>query len=304
MAFAFLFLVLPVSVKGKEGLKHPLKPFLWKVEGQGLTKPAYLFGTIHVAAPSVTTLHPAAQKAFDAADYFYAEVDMSPESQMGAMALMIRNDGKTLSQSIGANLTKKLDMELKAINPMLSSVPFQSMKTWLVATLPSLLPDQLEGKKPLDLQLWEAAIAANKETVGLESIETQLKGFNKLTEAEQIDFMKASIKQLEKDRKAKSSLKDRLTNAYLTGDEKKVLEKLHASFIEMKKGSNPALGQKLWDAILVARDETISHAILKALQAEPNSSHFFAVGTAHYCTETSILFHLKKAGYIITRIEK
>jgi uncharacterized protein YbaP (TraB family) len=44
------------QVFGQE-VKHPEKPLLWKIEGKGLEKPSYLFGTIHLGAEAVTTLH-------------------------------------------------------------------------------------------------------------------------------------------------------------------------------------------------------------------------------------------------------
>ena len=46
----------------------PDKPLLWKIEGNPLEKPSYLFGTIHLTTPRIEKLHPAAQKAFDAAE--------------------------------------------------------------------------------------------------------------------------------------------------------------------------------------------------------------------------------------------
>ena len=89
-------------------LKHPVKPALWKIEGKGLEKPSYLFGSIHLGDPRVTTLHPDAEKAFVASDHFYAEIDLDPAKQMAIAPKLMRKDGKTLSESIGPDLTGKL----------------------------------------------------------------------------------------------------------------------------------------------------------------------------------------------------
>lgn len=303
-ALTMLAFSLPSTVNADEAIKHPAKPFLWKVEGKDLTKPSYLFGTVHVSDPAAATLHPAAQKAFDSADSFYAEVDMTPEKQMEAMPLMMRQDGKTLSESIGEELSKQLDAELALINPQITSAPFQPMKTWLVSSLPSILPDQMAGKKPLDLQLWEAATTAKKKTAGLETMEGQLKGFNALTEPEQIALMAISLKLLKEERAKEVNTRQQIVNAYIAGDEAKIIETIHASFLEMQKGDEKELGEKLLKSVLIDRDKTISESILKELKADAKSSHFFAVGTAHYCTEKSILSYVKDAGYTVTRIEK
>lgn len=307
IALTCLTSLLPSTVKAEaeaDQIKHPTKPFLWKVEGKDLTTPSYLFGTIHLSDPSVATLHPVAQKAFNQSDYFYAEIDMSIENQMAGAQKMMRKDGKQLNESIGAELTAQLDKELKLINPQLTSAPFQPMKTWLVAILPTLLPDQLAGKKPLDLQLWEAATKANKKTIGLETMEDQMKGFNSLTETEQITFLKLSLDHLEKERMSNISMKDKITKAYLQGDETKVVDLVFAYSKGLPEGKNKLLGQKIIALVLIARDKTISQSIINALKKTPKSSHFFAVGAAHYCTEKSILFHLKEAGYTVTRVEK
>ncbi len=70
------------SEKKKADEKSPLKiekPFLWKVEKAESTdsaaKVSWLFGTIHVPDEEVTTLHPAAQAAFDQASAAYFEID-------------------------------------------------------------------------------------------------------------------------------------------------------------------------------------------------------------------------------------
>jgi uncharacterized protein len=178
--------------------KHPLKPLLWKVEGKGLTQPSYLFGTIHISKGPAATLHPAAQKAFDASSHFYAEIPMDPESQIALAPLMMRKDGKTLDEAIGKDLAEELNAELKLINPALDSTPFQSMNTWLAAILPQMLPHQMEGGKPLDLQLWEKAKASGKSTAGMEKPEAQMIAFTELTEAEQVIMLSETLRLLKK----------------------------------------------------------------------------------------------------------
>ena len=303
-AFTLLALSSTALIQAEEPAKHPVKPFLWKVEGPQLTKASYLFGTIHLGEPSVATLHPAAETAFNQADTVYTEINLSTESQLAMTPLLIRKDGKTLDESIGKDLAEQLNAELRIINPQLNSVPFQNLNTWLVASIPSLLPNQLKGLKALDLQLWEKAAAAGKKTAGLEEAEDQLKGFNTLTEPEQVIFMEEALKKMATDRAAGISQTQLLKAAYITGEIEEINTVINAAILEMKQSKHKELGEKIWQKLLTDRDVTISQSIIENLQSAPKKSHFFAVGTAHYCTDTSILFHLKKAGYTLTRIEK
>ena len=112
---------LPATAEEEKPV-HPEKPMLWKIEREN-APPSYLFGTIHVSDPGVTNLHPAAQKAFDASDAVYTEVSMEMAAQLAATMSMLRKDGKTLKQSIGPELSARLDEEIGALMPGFNSAP-------------------------------------------------------------------------------------------------------------------------------------------------------------------------------------
>lgn len=284
--------------------RHPLKPLLWKVEGKGLEKPSYLFGTIHLSQEVVTTLHPAALKAFDEAGALHVEIAMDPASLQKAIPVVMRKDGKTLGDSIGKELSARVDEELKLVNPALDATPFQPMKTWyLAATLP-VLKDQLGGGKPLDLVLWERAEKAGKKTAGMETIEGQTKGFDELPEAEQVILLEETLKQLGESRtEGKDMMKDLLA-AYVTGEPAKVVEEFDKGLQEMAKGPHKELGERLMKRILTDRDKIMADYIAATLEKDAGTTHFFAAGAAHFCPEKSIRSHLESAGYKVTRIEK
>ncbi|MEY3895646.1 MAG: hypothetical protein RLZZ214_1165 [Verrucomicrobiota bacterium] len=297
-------LTMTPAARAEAELKHPIKPLLWKVEGKDLTQPSYLFGTIHISKGPAVTLHPAARKAFDASSNFYAEVPMDAASQMATMPLMMRKDGKTLDESIGKDLAAELNAELKLISPALDSAPFQTMNTWVAAILPQMLPYQLEGGKPLDVQLWDQATDAGKKTAGMEKPEAQLIAFTGLTEGEQVTLLAETFKGLKKERaEGKNSTKD-LIAAYVSGEPTKVVSEMDRLMQEMAKGEHKALGAKLMKRLLTDRDKTMADFIASTLRNQPATSHFFAAGALHFCGAVSIPTHLQEAGYTVTRIEK
>ncbi|MFT6863790.1 MAG: hypothetical protein ACJAVK_002351 [Akkermansiaceae bacterium] len=280
-------------------LKHPLKPALWKVEGKDLQKPSYLFGTIHLGDPRVTTLHPDADKAFIAADHFYAEIDLDPAKQMALSAKLMRQDGKTLTESIGPDLTAKLKKALQAINPVLNPQPFEPMKTWVIGVTLPTLGMQLNGKKALDVVLFERAQKENKTVGALETADSQLKIFDDLKEAEQISVLKSTLEALAKERKEeKDSMKD-LLDLYLTKDVPKIGKFLTKMMAETDYGDRD-LSDRLMKKVLDDRNITMAETISKALAEKPGKAHFFAVGAAHYTGATAIQDLLTKKGYTIT----
>lgn len=297
-----LFAMTPTA-RAQAAPEHPVKPLLWKVEGNGLSQPSYLFGTIHISKGSAATLHPAAQKAFDASSHFYAEVPLDTASQMATVPLMMRKDGKTLDEAIGKDLAAELNAELKLINPALDSIPFQTMTTWAAAVLPQVLPHQLEGGKPLDLKLWDQADAAGKNTEGMEKPEAQLLAFTDLTEEQQVTLLAETLKGMKKERAdGKDTIKEMIA-AYVSGEPAKVAAVMDRALREMAAGEHKELGQKLMQRLLTDRDKTMADFITTTLKSEPAKVHFFAAGAGHFCSEISISTHLQEAGYTVTRIE-
>jgi uncharacterized protein YbaP (TraB family) len=301
-----LFLACSFTAQAKEeqaidpeNLQHPVKPALWKIEGKDLQKPSYLFGTLHLGDPRVTTLHPDAEKAFTASDHFYAEIDLDPAKQMALVPKLMRKDGKTLSGSIGPDLTKELDIALKSINPALDATPFEPMKTWVISMTLPILELQIEGKKALDIVLFERAQEEKKTVGALETADSQLKIFDDLKEEEQISILKAAIETMAKEKEEGQNSAQKLLNLYLTGDVTEI-----GAFVKeaMEKDAfgNKELSARLMKTLLDDRNITMTETITKVLVEKPKNSHFFAVGAAHYTGATAIQDLLTKKGYTIT----
>jgi uncharacterized protein YbaP (TraB family) len=282
-------------------LKHPVQPVLWKIEGNGLKDPSYLFGTIHLGDPRVTKLHPKAEKAFEAADRFYGEIDLNPAKQIALMALFVRKDGKTLSEAIGPDLSKKVKAELKAIHPAFGSQPFEPMKTWVVAIQLPTLGLQLSGKQPLDAVLFERARKDEKKVGGLETAESQLKIFDDLSEMEQTAILKSTLEFLAAERKEGTNSMEKLLEHYLSGN----VPELGKFMKEMMRKTNKAdeeLTNRLMKKLLDDRNVTLAASMAEALQKFPNHRHFFAVGAGHSVGETAIQDLLAKKGYTVTSL--
>jgi uncharacterized protein YbaP (TraB family) len=296
--------ILPQLAFSEEAPAHPVKPLLWKIEGKGLSKPSYLFGTIHLGSGPLAKLHPAAEAAFEQSDVLYTEIPFDQKTQLGATRLLLRNDQKTLVQSIGEKLKNRLDEELAAINPQLDSEPFQSLKTWAVAATLPMLKAQIGGEQAMDGTLWQRAEAEEKKTDSIETVESQLGVFDAFNEEEQIIMLSETLKMMKEDRLAKKDSMQELIDAYVTGDLQSLQKTLDKSLDEMRKGEHKELGERFYKKLLTDRDASMAEVIVKKLANSPGDCHFFAAGAAHFAGDKSIRAHLEKAGYKITRIEK
>lgn len=297
----FLGLAQESEPVGLKLLKHPVKAALWRVEGKGLGKPSYLFGTVHLADPRITTLNPIVETAFNASTHFYAEVDLDPAAQVRLAPMMMRQDGKTLSESIGPDLTKGLDARLKKINPQMTSQLMQPLKTWAVyATLP-ILKFQMEnpGKAPLDQVLYLRAQKAGKIVGALETAESQLEIFDNLEENKQVALLKGALDFMDKEAKEGVDTMQEMIDTYLT-EEPSAIGALIIKYMEEDQGVDPELSKQLMKMLLDDRNITMAETIVEKFIGAPSGSHFFAAGVAHFTGANAIQDLLKKRGYTIT----
>lgn len=297
LAPALLLAKEPAPKPALDNIKHPIAPVLWKVEGNELKKPSYLFGSIHLSDKRVTTLHPKVEKAFNEADTVATEIDLGTENQIALSQLLLRDDGKMLSQSIGAELTKALDAELAAINPALDSSAFQPLKTWAVTLTLASIEDALQQKQPLDLLIYNRAKAKEKGLWALETNKQQLGIFDKLTEEEHKLVLSDTLVALKEARKEGKNLHQALLDAYLIGDTNKILL---TTKTELEKAENPELEKKFIKLLLDGRNTHMTESITKKFKAEPTKSHLVVVGALHYVGENNIVDLLRKAGYKVT----
>lgn len=283
---------------------HPEKPLLWKIEGGGLEQPSYLFGTIHLGGGPLDKLHPAAEAAFQRSSVLLTEIPLDMQSQMAVIPKIMRQDGMTLSQSLGEELSGKLDEALKAINPALDATPFQTFKTWAVAATVPLLGIQLEGMTSVDQMLWNRAVEEGKTAAAMETADFQMGVFEAFTEEEQKIFLAETLRLLAEQPNAGKDMMREMIDTYVKGDAEAIKEMLEKSFNEMREGPHKELGQRLWDKLLVERDQSMAAVIVERLKASPGTVHFFAAGAGHFVGDTSIRSHLEKAGFQITRVEE
>lgn len=296
---AILALVLPGSAG--EAAAPPDQPLLWRVEGPGLTTPSHLFGTIHLSTPRIARLHPAAQRAFDAADALVTEISLDPQAQLTGSAVLMRGDGGTLSASAGPEVMKALDQRLKAINPALGTEVFDPMKTWAAAAGAVMLPHQLKGGQALDQILWNLATKGGKKASGLETMKEQAAAFEVLDEKEQVAYLRETLASWDKN----EALMARMIAAYEKGD----ADAIGALMVESIRdfGEDEAsrkLGEKLLKSLLTDRDLRMAERIDALLRRDPTQSRFIAIGAAHLIGDTSVRKHLETRGYRIERVTR
>jgi uncharacterized protein YbaP (TraB family) len=170
-------------------------PAIWVVKDADTT--IYLFGTVHVLKPGLSWFDEAVKAAFDKSDTVVLEMI---EPDLPTMQGLIMKTA--LAPAGDPTLTAKLPEASRA--PYAAALTDLGMRAdaldrfepWFAAMTLSIAPLQKLGYDPnsgAERTITEAAKAANKQLVGLETAEQQLGFFDGLPAEQQIKFLVSTV---------------------------------------------------------------------------------------------------------------
>lgn len=272
---------------------------LWKVSGNGLTQPSYLFGTHHLIPvtflDSVSGIH----DAFENTEQAVGELDMGNMSQM-QMKIMGESTmpaGITFDSFLSATDVTLLD----SILTRLMGVGLGQLGTLKPALLSNLISvtlyqqyyPSLSSGKSLDQYFQEEALKRNRPVIGLESTEDQIHVLlNSQTLDRQAELLICMVKHPE----LLKEQMDKLQVAYHAQDIKALLELYEE---EMPDDPCPSTEE---EKNLLNRDRNRKWLEkLPAMMADKPS--FIAVGCLHLPGKDGLIEGLRKLGYRVEAVK-
>ncbi|RWA59114.1 TraB/GumN family protein [Mesorhizobium sp.] len=277
------------------------KGLLWKLEKPG-EKPSFLFGTMHMTDPRVTTLPPAAQKAFDAADTVVIETTevLDQQKMMAALLkepdLMMFTDSTTLSSLLSPDDAAAMNKALDARGIPPATVA--KMKPWLLSAMVALpaceLARKAGGAPVLDVKLAEDAKASGKSVEGLETVADQLHAMASLPLA---FHMKGLVDTLKLGDKV-NDVNETMIVLYQSGE----TGMFWPLFRVVLPGDedDPAGYAAFEETMITSRNKVMAdHA--GPLLGRGNA--FMAVGAMHLPGPQGLVEDLRKAGYTVTAVD-
>lgn len=272
------------------------KPFLWKIEG---SKPSYLFGTIHLPDPRVTTFHPTVEKAFSKSDYVYTEIPLDTKDMLTQVSYLMLEGDTTLVDVVPSDLLLRAENQLQNINPALTIEPFLKFKIWALATSLPLLEQQLNnsGAVPLDAQIYQRAQVEGKGVGGLETMQEQMHYFDSLTQDEELKMLRDTVEFMEQAETTGTPISEEFVTFYMQGDID-AFSKLMVKYVKEDEFS-----KEFMKKILHNRNYLLTDRIAAKLKNDPTSTYFFAIGAGHFGGETGIQKLLREKGIEVVRVE-
>lgn len=256
---------------------------LWKIEGNGLEQPSYLFGTIHITCNA--TLEADVKKALDETTQIVMELDMdATDMQSKMLSNMYLADGKNIKDFVSDEDYKALDSLF--VNTMGISIKLmENVKPFYLTAMfyPKMIDCPMQS---FELELTKVAKAQKEDIHGLETLEEQLNFFNKIPLEEQYaDLVRMAKDNLEYDKTNFAKILKVYEDEDIT------------SMIEMMNDANNQTLSKHQDILLENRNKNWISKIEEFAKSQPT---FFGVGAGHLAGEHGVINLLRQAGYTVT----
>lgn len=281
-----IFISLLTLITGFSFSQELEKSLLWRISGNGLQQESYLFGTIHMTCDA--TLEKNTIKALENTKQLYLELDMDDESmQKQMMRHMIMKDDKKLSSLLSAEDFKLVDEFLKK-NIKMSAKMFDSFKPFIVTTM--LYPKMLDCPfQSVENTLMKISKEQNEEIFGLETVEEQMRVFDKIPyEIQAEELVKMAKSDLAKDKAEMNKMMKIYQNKDIEG------------MLKMMEESDNKISAENQEVLLNNRNKNWIPLMIEIMSDKPT---FFGVGAAHLAGEEGVINLLRKKGYEVEAVK-
>ena len=281
-SFKRSFLIFSLVLIAASGFSQQKKPYtlLWKISGNGLAKPSFLFGTMHVKDSKAFNFSDSVLTSIKSCSAFALE--LHPDTMMHALLDSIFENNKKQN----AVITDKQYDELAARFLKKNGYPLDRKKAENPFLIESLMTPRSAKKDDkstfVDAWLYGIAKTMQKNIYGLEQTADQLKYLYGNTPDEK---SKKVSEIFDRNKKYEKGYMASLIDVYSRGN--------------LNEIQNFLGNENFEDSSIVERNKVMVNSIIKLLYRE---SVFAAVGTAHLPGEKGVIQLLKNEGYQVNPV--
>lgn len=269
---------------------------LYKVEGNGLSSPSYVFGTHHLAPISVLDQF-GAKAPYESVSQVVGEIDMTQDQMALAQAMqphMMAPADSTLSKVIATEDFTVISEEFKKWAPMqgmelsmLDMMKPMAVTTMIAATMAQQAMPGFNPAEQLDSWFQLQGKAAGKKIIPLETVEQQA---TLLFDTTPISYQAEALVELLKDPSEALENTKALTEAYNNQDLDKMLK------LSEDEDEHP-------EFMIALLDKRNADWLTKLPAIFKEGPTFVAVGALHLAGDKGIVEGLRKLGYKVTPVK-
>lgn len=282
--FSFIFSAISLcSYSQKSAASNTL---LWKISGHGLSRPSYLFGTIHMLCGDDIQISDSLKAAIKKSDHVYLELDMDNLFEMiGVMGKMKMRGDTTLADLLTPSEYDSVKNYFKNQSSLLPFSVLETYKPMLAASV--LMQGSLDCKNQVAMEqlIMNETKAQGKSIKGLETMAFQMSIFDSIP-------YKIQAKQLlnyvgQSGKTDDNAAFDELSKAYRLQN----LDTLEAITKRDDMGMS-----NFTDLLLYNRNAAWAKKLDGLLK---NNALVIAVGAGHLPGDRGVINLLRKAGYTV-----
>ncbi|MFT5165622.1 MAG: hypothetical protein ACI8P3_000850 [Saprospiraceae bacterium] len=265
---------------------------LWEISGNGLEKPSYLYGTIHIISKEDFFLTDPTVASFNKSKKVVFEINMEEMSNPFMMLSLFKNltmpEGVTLETLLSPEDYKFVHKKFGELGfPPFITGMFDKVKPLFLSAFASgdMDPQGMQNGDMVsyEMEFMEMAQNLELEMDGLETVEFQMSIFDSIPYEDQAAMLVESMKVDGEGMDELDIMVELYKNQDLIGMEK------------MFSAESGGLGE--WDDILLNKRNENWIPIMKRMM--PEMVTFFAVGAGHLVGENGVVALLRKQGYTL-----
>jgi uncharacterized protein YbaP (TraB family) len=264
------------------------KTLLWKISGNHLKQPSYLFGTMHVLCSRDATLSDSLKYIIRNCNEIYFEINLDDMNGMfQSMKYMRMNDSKKLSDLLTQDDYNKVKNYFEKQGSILPFSMLERFKPLLISSLVEESGLDCQTTNGMELVIQQEAHAQSKKINGLETVEFQAGLFDSIPYDRQARDLVNYIDSVDIYKKTTSEL----VGVYLKQD----LERID----ELTRSGDASIANYI-DLLLYNRSRKWADTLTDLL---PQKSLLIAVGAGHLPGDNGLITLLRKRGFVLTPVK-
>ena len=261
---------------------------LWEISGNHLTKPSYLFGTMHLLCAADAQLSDSLRFAIASAKQIYFEIDLDNMMEtLGAMRYLNMNNNTKLSDLLTEDEYQRVKDYFTKNKTMLPLGMMERLKPYFITSLISESKFPCAEKDGMEQVIMKEARKDSKPINGLETVQFQASVFDSIPYKRQA---KDLVKMIDSAGVAGDSSDAQLVEVYRQQD----LNKMQ----EMTAGEEGM--REFLDLLLYSRNASWAKKMPAIMRDAPA---LFAVGAGHLGGEKGVINLLRKAGFTVRPVK-
>lgn len=268
------------------------KSLVWKITGNGLKKPSYLYGTIHLIPKKDYAMPESVREALDNCKTVAFEIDMKEitnlRTQMSLMSKAFMPGNKTLKDLLSAEdyaFVKKKMTEKGMQVGMLERMKPMFLSTMLTGEEDSPSMTSTSAMTSVEMELFRSTKRRKLETTGLESTSYQMAIFDSIPYQAQAQMLVDGLRSGSSPEEGGVSELDKMLNMYRDQD---------INAMQAMIASESAGMAEYEDILLKNRNRNWIAPMSRLMREKPT---LFAVGAGHLGGEVGVIALLRKAGF-------